>query len=213
MSDDAAPLPPETPPVAEPTGTIMGLPMAAFVRGGGTSTTADDNRRAEEEHDAELRRDSAARDRELASIPIEQGGAKMYANQLTTRPELEKGYVLLRYLTRSGEQLYDEGQPVMCLADIIVGADPALPTELTLILVCPSCLERGLPQGQCQLRLRQTNRRWEFDTKRAGEMFPFDDGFGVRMYRLAGRVVESERFSCDRCLWAARIDDNRVWQD
>ena len=202
---------PEPAPPAEPPKTVMGVPIGWVV--GGTLRSVEDEQIRRQEAEAELRRDAAIEERAASKRAIEKGGAKQYNNQLTTRPEIEKGYVLLTYLTGRGEPLYEDGQLVQCLADVIVGADPKLPTELSLVIVCPRCKARGLPQGQCQLSIRQTNRQWEFDQKGAGEFFPFDDGFGTRMYRLAGRGGARGRLSCGRCNWQARLDNNRVWPE
>lgn len=192
-----------------PVQSLFGVPLAAFVRGGGTGTYADDMRQKAEEADAEKRRDVAAKERRIAATPIEHGGGKIFTNKLTDRPELDQAYVLLDYMTARGEKLLDHGAPVQCLADVVVGVDPTRPKELTLIIVCPRCLERGVPQGQCQLRIRQANRAWHLDTKHAGKIEVFEG----KPFRSAGTVMDGERFSCGRCAWSARIDKNRVHPD
>lgn len=202
-------------PAAEPTPEpieapreIFGLPLAAYVKGG-TSTSANDRRIAEVEADAERRRNTADRERALARIPIEQGGGKIYGGPLTDKPEIAQAYVELSYLTPRGEPT-----GLKCLADVLVGAHPPHPTELTLVLVCPRCKERGVPQGQCQIRIHQCNKHWELDTRTSGELILWEEDGKLKPYRSAGKVMECERFECGYCgNWSARIDKNCVWPD
>jgi len=178
-----------------------------FVKGG-TTSSRHDTYVHEQEADAERRRNEEDRIRKIASVPVEQGGGKLFSNYLTPNPEglpVETLKILLHYLTPGGEQVYNKDKPLMCLADIIVGLDVANPTELTLVLVCPRCCER-MPQGQCQIQVRQTNRSWHLDTAKGGELIVFEG----RPYRSAGTIMDSEKFTCPRCTWQAHIDKNRV---
>jgi hypothetical protein len=182
----------------------MGVPMATFVRGGGTTTMAHDRHIHEVEADAEARRDEQDRMRQVAGVPIEQGGAKLWSQQTGSPKETPK--VLLTYLTPGGEPWIVSGEQVQCLADVIVGEDVK---DLVLQIVCPRCKARGVPQGQCQLTLRQSNRMWHLDSNGAASGFIYDGEW----YLSAGTVMDSERFSCPDCGWAARIDRNFVRQE
>jgi hypothetical protein len=196
--------------IAEPSATYGGFPADVFVKGG-TTTMRHDMMVQEQEADAERRRDLLDKERQIASLPFEQGGGRLYNNYLTPNPEglpMEKAKVLLQYLTPSGDVEYNKGKPLKCLADVLVGLDPAMPTELTLVLVCPKC-ETKMPQGQCQIQIRQSNRRWELDQRTAGELIVFEG----KPFRSAGTVMESEKFTCGRCTWTAHIDKNRVWPE
>lgn len=207
MTEAAAPDPSDSPSVAsavvtEPTDgpvapSVFGVPLAMFMRGGGTTSSGHDRMVAEAEADAERRRDIAAAERDKTGQ-----GARIYAHQFTDHPDVTKAYVLLEYVTPRGEPLFDHGARVQCLADVLYVS----PTELALVLVCPSCKER-MPQGQCQIRVLQSNRSWHLDTRRAGEMFEFDG----HIYRSAGRIMDSDVLPCPQCAWRVRIDDNRVW--
>lgn len=190
--------------------TIMGLPMSAFVRGG-TTSSRHDRSVAEQRLDAEARRNDAdaAKERELARTPLEEGGGMMFGGRMLPSADAEAAVILLVYLSPKGEVRYESGEEFQCLADLTVLEGG----ELCLVLVCPTCMTRNLPQDQCQLRLRQTNRHFEFSPKGAGELIAFDDGFGQKAYKSAGTIVESERFSCGQCGWAARIVNNKVRPD
>ena len=80
------------------------------------------------------------------------------------------------------------GEPVACLADLIIGADASRPTELTLILVCPRCSQGQKHAQDCQLRIRQSNRFFEFVAGKGDPMIEFQG----EMFRSAGMIVASE---------------------
>jgi hypothetical protein len=205
MSDDDQPRP-AGPVVLPADSPVFGLPQAMLVRRHPTMAH-------EQPWQARGVRASArhlARERRIASVPIEEGGGKIFTNRMAASPDEAGGaqlYVLLKYLTAHGEDKRQDGDQLECLADVIVGADPGGPAKLSLILVCPQCKERGMPQGQAQLRIHQSNRHWELDTRKRGEPFLFEGN----VYPSAGEVT-SERFTCV-CGWAARIDKNRVIPD
>lgn len=197
-----------------------------FVKGG-TGTAASERLYEERFRQAEARRDQADRDHALAAdavdvthpdddnavtrLPGRQGGAVEYTTQMTGHPEVPKAYVKLIYLDRAGSETGIE-----CLSDIIVGADPALPTELTLMLVCPRCQEHSHKHQQDnQLRIRQSNKYFELRTGMGPRYFQFRDPEtgSLDTYHSAGVVIESEAFSCPDCGWRARIDHNRVRPD
>lgn len=192
---------------------LFGLPMAAFVRGG-SSTFANDKRVAEMKADAERRRAIADQEKALARKPIEQGGAKLLTNNLTENSSVDQAYVELQFLNKRGEPWYEFGEAVKCLADVVMLSA----TELALIIACPSCKARGLPLDQCQIRIRQSNKHWELDTSKAGELILWTEGQNpdgskiIKPYRSAGVVRESEKFRCD-CGWSARISMNKIVQE
>lgn len=192
---------------------LFGLPMEVFVRGG-SSTFANDKRVAELKADAERRRAIADKERALSRLPIEQGGARMFTNHLTDNAGVDQAYVELQFLNRRGEPWYEFGEPVKCLADVVMVSA----TELALVIVCPSCKAKGLPLDQCQLRIRQSNKAFDLDTGKAGELILWTEGNNpdgtkiIKPYRSAGVVRESEKFRCD-CGWSARISMNKVVQE
>jgi len=198
-------------PAKEAPPTLFGVPLASFVRGG-TPTMAHERAVAEQEADAEKRRDIAAAERRIARVPIEQGGGKIYQTRMTENASVPQAYVLLDYLTARGEPIMYMGQPLQCLADIIIsgakiksGGFGIHGQEMTLQIVCPQCVSRGMPMGQAQLTIRQSNKQWELDTSKAGLPLIFMG----EAFPSAGRIVECERFSCP-CGWSARIYDNKV---
>lgn len=196
-----------TPVIIEPEAggeTLFGRPLDMFVRGG-THTSGHDRMMAERVADAEHRRDVAAKERQLAAVPIEDGGAQMFTNNLALNPQAEAASVLLKYCTPRGEVKTERGDELQCLADVLMVS----PTELGLVLVCPGCKARGDHLGECQLRILQSNRKWYLDTSKAGELIVFEG----KPYRSAGEVMDCERFSCPNCGWAARIHKNMVIPD
>jgi hypothetical protein len=183
-------------------GVLAGPPMAMFIRGGGTPTMAHERQIAEAEADANRRRDEALEERKAARIPVELGGGRLYENAAID-PGARELHVLLKLVDHRGEPKYDHGEPMECLADVrVISA-----TELALIIVCPRCVSRDVPQGQCQIQIRQSNRAWHLDTRTAGSPIWFDGD----MYVSAGEVMESEEFGCTACNWRAKIDHNKIW--
>jgi len=216
------PAPPSSPPPAEEGRKLLfGLPVDMFEKGG-THTSGHDRTVAAAEADPEKRRDVHDVEKRLARIPVEQGGGKIFENRFNpgSHGAQVSPMVLLKYLTPGGEERYENGDQLQCLADIKVGIDPLLPGELTLILVCPKCQESE-PQGQNQIQIRQTNKKWELDTTTAGEPFEWvewtraADGWkkSIFVFPSAGVVRETEPFSCPKCGWRARIEKNRVRPD
>lgn len=193
-------------PRAEP--KLFGMPVEMFVRGG-TTSARHDAYMAEQKADAERRRDEADKERALSKIPIDQGGGQIQGGRLLPKGEVDALYVELTYLRLSGEPWYEKGIALKCLADITV-LDGG---ELCLVIVCPICQERGVHQDRCQMKIRQSNKAFELSARGAGDLVMFDDGFGVKPYKSAGTIEESERFSCSQCGWTARIEKNRVRPD
>jgi hypothetical protein len=211
MADADKPAAPAASPGADK--TVSGSPDSAFsagptlrapegfVRGGTTSFG----------HDMLLQKSIAEADARRAEADEERGyvkdGAKVYTNKFSRHGEAPQAYVLLDYMTDRGEPLYDHGVPVQCLADIQM-LDPLDPSNLTLTIVCPSCIARG-PKGSqqfSQLTIQQKNRGWHLDTRTTGELIMFEG----RPYRSAGTVMDSEKIRCPDCGWTARIDKNKV---
>lgn len=218
-------------PTGEPKAPIE-APQLTFVKGG-TSTQKSEELFARRQAEAEERR--RIRDKEEAASRGQQeveaedgsrilmpseGGAVQYSSQMTAHPEVPKAYVKIIYLTRKGEPaMWPSGEPVECLADVIVGADPSRPTEMCLVLVCPRCQTTSHKAHQDnQIRIFQSNKYFELE-QRGEAMFTFREydhkarKWVDNLYRSAGVIVESERFDCPDCGWRARITENRVWPD
>lgn len=196
---------------SDSSGTLFGLPVDMFVKGG-TTTTAHDRLMAEQEADAERRRAEADEEKRKAkAFGLASGNpnevATQYHHEFTDHPEIRKAYVPLQYMGRGGKEVEHVG-----VGDITMVHDPKFPNELALLLYCPKCKERGLPASQCILTVRQANRKWELDTRPgrengAGSLFIDPDGIAQRS---AGVIMDSERFTCARCSWSACVDNNRV---
>lgn len=183
---------------APASGKPLSAPLSAFVRGG-TGTSKSDAMFAALWKDAEDRRDTEAAAKKIGSVPIDEGGGMLVENPLATpgTEKIPKASLLLTYLTPAGEPT-----GVQCLADLVM----ELNGEVILILVCVGCMRRGRHMDQCQIQLRQQNKRFTF---RAGMGAPFFD-FEGRRYKSAGMIVETEKFRCGDCGWTARIDHNNV---
>jgi hypothetical protein len=189
---------------------IVGSAPMGFVKGG-TGTTASENLYEQRYQEAEQRRDQAERDRAMGQAPASPDQASgLMTNQFTAHPEIPKAFILLKYVDRFGQEIVINGEPVACCADLIVGLDPLMPTELSIVLVCPRCQQQSHKHQQDnQLVVRQSNKNFEFVAGKG----PRDFVFQGQRFKSAGMITQSEPFSCDHCGWRARIDNNRVWPD
>lgn len=238
---------PKSDPFASLKGRSINGPAMGFVRGG-TGTAASETLFAKRFREAEERRLTADREKAassgqkevrmegqkgVAKVPEADGKAVMYTSQMTDHPEVPKAYIKLTYLTSAGDPYMINGDPVECLADLIVGMDQAFPTELSLVIVCPRCTQNSHKHQQDnQLRIRQRNKSFTFVPATGDPYVTFDDDpaetraraaagnvvamnadDGPSVYASAGTIVESERFSCGDCGWAARIVNNTVRPD
>lgn len=198
MSDEQDKAEPEQQPVKR--SLIDGAPMG-FIRGGGTPTMKSEQHFEQLYRDAEVRRDEAQLDLDDAR----KGDGRVYANQFTGHPEVPKAYVLLRYLTRGGEETGIE-----CLGDILMGVNEDRPDEIALVLVCPRCMRQGQKHQQdCQLRIRQSKKYIVLKPAMGAPTFEFEGKF----YNSAGVITETDKCKCPDCGFTFRIDHNRVWPD
>lgn len=191
------------------------VPMAMFMRGGGAVRSVSEERLIQSfEADAERRRDEAAAERKLSRVPVEHGGAKLYEHKLTSAPEVQPAHVHLVCVNRRKEKTgIEQLGDITVLTSYGSEADSRAANEaqeLQLTIVCPKCVASGIPQGQAQLAIRQSNRSWHLDQREAGSLIAWKSNGRVEMYRSAGRIMSSEPFTCPRCNWRAKIDDNMI---
>jgi len=215
-SESSAPQPEQAPP--EPAADTEPLPdtdrspfltqgggvprsFQAIVRGG-TTTTAQDNRIRAFEHDSNERRAVHDCEKAIASIPVERGGGKMFANNFADvfSPMTPVTY----YPAGKSEKLID------MLCDVIVDDNK----EHILIFVCPECVKRGVPSGQAQCHVKFSHRKWFLDTRGAGEIRQMQSAGGVTPYVFAGFVMDSEKLTCsnENCGCSYRIHKGKMYR-
>lgn len=114
----------------------------------------------------------------------------------------------------AAEKVHDFGQPgtnavamvgyktgvgdevVYMQIDVVASVDKYGRPDMLFVFVCPRCIQRGYPQADSECHVRQSNRKWELDTRSQGQQF-FDEKDG-RVYTLAGKVYCEERCRCPR---------------
>jgi hypothetical protein len=173
---------------------------------GGTHTLKHERMMQQKRADADERRRVADEEKRIASMPLEQGGGKMFTHNMGT-PQ-QHPVVCLTIHNPKQEIVRSGGKDVQILADIIVG-NPDNPDDLTLNMVCPYCWSNGTPLGECQFKILQSHRFWALDPRGAGELVIFDG----QPYRSAGTVMDSTRVRCPQCDWTFRIDKNRIFEE
>lgn len=185
---------------------MFGVPLDVFVKDGTTSMRHDqhmawmqaDARRRREEADAEKK---VARENSF-KLGNRDNVASLFSHEFTDHPEVQKAYIPLAYMSPNGKEVDLYG-----MGDIFMPQDPKTPDELALMLFCPKCVQR-FPADQCIITVRQSNRHWELDRRKAGQIFIDPDGMPQHS---AGEIMDSEKFHCPRCSWAACIDRNKVY--
>lgn len=214
-------------------------PMGFVRGGGSTGTQKSEDLFKARFADAERRRDQADFDKKVSARPkevampgaplapdgtpiktkfpggtVEIGGkqhlrAVQYESRLTNNPNVPLGYILLTYYTRAGAVAYHNSKPIQCCADLIIGARPAFPTELCLILVCPRCVVRSHKSlGDCQIRIFDGNRHISYTPP--GPLDPPEFVFEGERYKSLGTIQHVEPFECPDCSWKATIENNKV---
>jgi hypothetical protein len=197
------PASPETPSAAEPPAEGP-YKLTTWVQGGTTSSRFD-TQLAEQVADAKARRAEYDAENKLGAIPIEHGGAALYAHQFADPVASPK--VALYYEYRDGRAITELCELV---TDDITG-------EKILIFVCPECVARGVNQGFAQCRVSDKNRAWHIDEKGAGEVRwaenPTVPG-GREFYRSAGTIMDTDALRCAGvgCGCTFKVHKNRLYR-
>ena len=111
--------------------------------------------------------------------------------------------VVLYYLNRDGTVRQS------CVSEFVMLPDG----DELFTMVCPKCLERGIPSGDCQLQIRKSHRKWYRDPKKEGTLVLLEDPYGKPFQvRICGTIYSEEILRCSNfnCNWAVRIEDSKV---
>jgi hypothetical protein len=211
----------EASPATVPTGSVGGTidapakaPMGIVV--GGTMSSGRTREIAEHEYRAELGRKKQDQMAALSRQGFHRGGlAKFTSMQLMDRGSPR----LVLYYMRRDKTVAQE-----CIAEITNSYVDGKPDPL-FMMVCPRCLERHVPHGQCQMKIQNSHRRFHIDSR------PFPEGVAGKTeklfvigekegdpYRpiwvvLAGTVTVDDIVRCEgNCGYAVRIDQSKVWE-
>lgn len=188
---------------APPAPTLMGMPLAVFVKGG-TTSDAWDQEKKRQYAESDARR--AHQDNVQQAVADAQG-----------KPNIATGLLSHQLLSRGNPKIvieYVYGDAALnreCLAELALAPLPDNPdeSEMILALVCPHCLKRTGRQDDSQLMIRESHRKfWLDDTKK--RIWHNDVDGSVHM--LAGNITLADRVKCPAlgCSWAFRIDDSKL---
>ena len=183
---------------------------------GGTPTTAHTNRLAKEDYEAEQRRKlldaqvGATRTGQLPGAlraPGMDGGpgvARMNSLRLGGQ-----GYasIVLGVRHPKDNQILDW---ITCELSSAAKEDGS--QELSLTMACVRCIRTlGRHSQRAQMTIRQSNRMFYLDTRRAGEIWvdPTDPN---SVFTLAGTITTNDWITCpnEGCGWRFKIDDSIV---
>jgi hypothetical protein len=190
---------------------IAGVPIG-IVKGGTTSSHYD-NEMASRKADAERRRahqDTAA----AMSGKVTRSGEAARLGSMNLISSASPRLVL-KYLNR------DKTVRQEALAEITTLPDPSNPIIIDVMfsMVCPRCVARGVEQGQAQLMIRNSHRKWTLDERKKGSIVMVEYHYpGSVPFRkpvvIAGEVTVEDIVKCDNfnCDFRCRIDKSNVYE-
>ena len=178
-----------------------------IIKGGTTSSTYD-NKIAEQLADAEKRRaheDWVADKVERA--PEEGAIARIGEQKFLTN---ESPRLVLYYMNKDGSVRQE------CLSEITMYPIPGSlvgALDIMFTLVCPRCLERGVPHGESQLMVQNRHRKFHRD-ERQKKLVQVMTSFGPQIVHQDCTVTVDDIVRCSNfnCNWAVRIGDSKVWE-
>jgi hypothetical protein len=212
MSDDEGPKPGSGQVTA-----IGGVPIA-IVKGGTTSSRYD-RELQRREADAERRRKHEDRVRQI--VATQEGGV---ARLGVTSFMRDMPRVVFFYMNRDGTVRQE------CVSEINFTEGPTQGSvDMFFTLICPRCLERGVPAGDAQLKVHNSHRKFFLREERhtvklgihnsvvlgRGEIVdlrtPDGDPWTVV---VCGSISVQDILRCSNynCNWAVRIDESRVYE-
>jgi len=170
---------------------------------GGTTPSSWDAHLASMVADHKSRLAEQDKDIQASQMGVEQGGGirkTMDLGQPGTNP-----VVIFEYSNGPGHHGFIQ-------ADITVTQTEAEPI-LSLVIVCPECVKRGVPQAQAQMLIRSNHRKWYLDEKCKGQVFK-EPGTGS-VYVVAGKVHGPDLYKCSQfnCTYAFRISENSTYSE
>jgi len=175
---------------------------------GGTSSSKYDKEVRLREADAKRRRDlearrfAAVRNSHKSQQPTTaRMGSHSLINQSSPR-------LVLYYLNKDGSVRQE------CKSEITMIGGPT-PGEMDTIfaLVCPACLARGVPQGEAQIMVRNSHRKFDIDDRKKGVVVLRDPFTGAPdPVIVCGTVTVHDTIRCSNynCNWAVKIGDSKV---
>jgi hypothetical protein len=178
--------------------SVGGVPLAptVFVKGG-TLSSSQTNQIKQAEHEANQRR--AKQDQEMAAAAQPMGPGSI--GSLRSRKLVTEDSPRLVLWYRKQEQ--------ECVSEITMVPGSSGQLDPMFTLVCTKCLERGLPQGQAQLQVRNEHREFSIDhTKRGPKRVFF--GNVPKVVNICGTVTVKDKVRCGACGWTVRIIDSKV---
>jgi hypothetical protein len=217
MSEPEDKAPEASPPPIEPVQSVGGVPIAIIK--GGTTSWAYDQELARRRADAERRRAHEDRTREIAKGA--EGGVAHLGEQSFLR---DMPRVVLFYMNRDGTVRQE------CISEItVVEGQKQGEIDLLMTLVCPRCLERGVPHGEAQLKIHGAHRKFYIREEPhvvklgvrervrlgRGEVVDLRTPYGDPLpVVVCGSVSADDIIRCTNvnCNWAVRIDESRVYE-
>jgi hypothetical protein len=179
---------------------------------GGTTSSSYDKEMALRRADAERRRAfqdaqaAVARNNGLSreGFSIARLGSARMITQETPR--------LVLYYMNADKTVRQE-----CKSEITFYEDPTRPGAMDMMfaMVCPRCLERGIAEGESQMLIRSSHRKFWIDERLKGSVVALRDPWGnPDPVIICGTVTVQDVVRCSNhnCNYAVRIQDSKVYE-
>lgn len=200
----------------EPGTTAPATPLPAapaapvVIMKGGTTSAAYDREMAERKASAEQRRD--AEERRHAAQGVHSGPEGVDVGRIGSHSFLSGAPRLILYYMNRDKTVRQE-----CKSEITFYDHPREIGKMDMMfaMVCPRCLERGLPQGECQMLVRESHRKFWIDDRKKGELVMLEDPWGrPDPVIICGTVTVEDIVRCNNfnCDFAVRIADSCVYE-
>jgi len=182
----------------------IGASPVVIVKGGTTSSSFD-KEIAKQQHIAEMGR--AHQDKQMAAAAKGDHMSKdgFVSSRLLSMKMMDSGspQLVLYYMNRDGSVRQE------CISELVIMADG----DMTFTLVCPKCMERGVPPGLAQIMVRCSHRKFTLDPRHAGTITLITPD-GPRMVRTCGTVYSEEILKCANygCTWRVKVDNSKVYE-
>lgn len=193
--------------------TKPAAPLAplGLVKGGSTSSRFDRTVQREE-HRAERARNAERSRRAVAAQGLQQTPQGLVHSTMAEHTSMgrETPRIVLTFLKR------DRSIRQQCVCEVLATVGPDGDPRLSLTMVCPRCVARGIPQGQAQLIIRDDHRKFWIDDKRKGQIEEvISPGEPTEYIVICGTITAQDRIRCSHhnCDFVCKIDGSNVYED
>lgn len=171
---------------------------------GGTTSSRYDRERQRLEAQGKQGREHQDKQMQAANAGVMQTDQGLAIASMRSMNLQQQGapLLVLQYLN-ADKSVHQE-----CVSEVVIDADG----DTSFVMVCPKCVARGEPMGLAQVMVRKSHRKFELDTRRAGELVKVESNGRPAMVRICGTVTVDDTIRCagHLCDWTVKVIDSKV---